>query len=193
VDRNTAGSVSYTVFQIFIALQAAAPFAGLLLSHPRQVERTDGVPVSCSIPKSQRIVTELRATGKVFVSKPFLMIIPLIAQGVFAEAVFFTYAGLWFSVRARALGSFLSGQQEAVPQVQESMEFRRHHGSARRLVDLGNYCRDRVQADETYFRLGGCRVWQGFCLVCFPGPWVPVELYVCVSLTERSRNKRARH
>ncbi|KAM0716233.1 hypothetical protein Q7P37_007678 [Cladosporium fusiforme] len=108
-DRNTAGSVSYTVFQIFIALQAAGPFAGLLLSHPSQVQRTDGVKVSCSIPRSQRIVNELAATGRVFISKPFLMIIPLIAQGVFAEAAFFTYAGIWFSVRARALGSFLAG------------------------------------------------------------------------------------
>ena len=109
VDRNTAGSVSYAVFQVFIALQAAAPFAGLMLSHPRQVERTDGVSVSCSIPKSRRIATELKSTAEVFVSKSFMMIIPLIAQGVFAEAVFFTYAGLWFSVRSRALGSFLAG------------------------------------------------------------------------------------
>lgn len=108
-DRNTAGSVSYTVFQIFIALQAAGPFAGLLLSHPSQVQRTDGVQVSCSIPKSQRIMNELASTGRVFISKPFLMIIPFIAQGVFTEAAFFTYAGLWFSVRARALGSFLAG------------------------------------------------------------------------------------
>lgn len=108
-NRNTAGSVSYTVFQIFIALQAIGPVAGLLLSHPSQVQRTDGVSVSCSIPKSQRILHELASTGKIFISKQFLMIIPLIAQAVFAEAVFFTYAGLWFSVRVRALGSFLAG------------------------------------------------------------------------------------
>lgn len=35
--------------------------------------------------------------------------IPLIAQSVYAEAVFFTFQGLWFTVRARALASFLSG------------------------------------------------------------------------------------
>jgi MFS family permease len=109
VNRNKAGSVSYTVFLIFIALQALAPFAGILISTPKQVQRTDGVPVSCSIPKSQPIVKELAAMGKVFINKKFLMIIPLIAQAVFAEAVFFTYAGLWFSVRVRALGSFLGG------------------------------------------------------------------------------------
>lgn len=35
--------------------------------------------------------------------------IPFIAQSVYAEAVFFTFQGLWFTVRARALASFLSG------------------------------------------------------------------------------------
>lgn len=107
--RNEKGSVSYSVYLVFIAIQAAAPFAGLLLSPPNKVQRTDGVTVSCGIPKEQSIFGELVATGKLFVGKKFLLIIPLIAQAVYAEAVFFTYAGLWFTVRARALGSFLSG------------------------------------------------------------------------------------
>lgn len=46
---------------------------------------------------------------RLFFSKNFLLIIPLIAQGVYTEAVMFTFQSLWFSVRARALGSFLSG------------------------------------------------------------------------------------
>lgn len=109
IDRNEAGSVSYSVFQVFIALQAAAPFAGLLLTAPSKVERTDGVNVTCGIPKDESSLKELRSTGKLFLGKSFLLIIPLIAQSVFAEAVYFTFQGLWFSVRARALGSFLSG------------------------------------------------------------------------------------
>ncbi|CAD0047834.1 unnamed protein product [Aureobasidium pullulans] len=84
VNNNKAGSVSYHVFEAFIALQALAPFAGLLLSPPEKVQRTDGLP-------------------------HFLLIVPLIAQAVYAESVFFTFQALWFSVRARALGSFLSG------------------------------------------------------------------------------------
>lgn len=109
IDRNEAGSVSYSVFQIFIALQAAAPFAGLLLTAPAKVERTDGVTVSCGIPRDESSLKEMVSTGKLFLGKPFLLIIPLIAQSVFAEAVYFTFQGLWFTVRARALGSFLSG------------------------------------------------------------------------------------
>ncbi|KAF5361684.1 hypothetical protein D9758_007335 [Tetrapyrgos nigripes] len=106
-QNNHAGKVSYTVYQIFIALQAVAPFAGFLLNHPWQVQRTDGVPVKLAI--TEDIWTELIATGKLFVSKNFLLIVPLIAQAVYAESVFFTYQALWFTVRARALGSFLSG------------------------------------------------------------------------------------
>lgn len=52
---------------------------------------------------------ELQLTAKLFFRKEFLLIVPLIGQGVYTEAVMFTYASLWFSVRARALGSFLSG------------------------------------------------------------------------------------
>lgn len=109
VHRNRAGSVSYTVFQIFIAIQALAPVAGLLLTPPSKVQRTDGVKVSCGVPKNESSLKEMKNTGKLFFGRSLLLIIPLIAQAVFAEAVFFTYQGLWFTVRARALGSFLSG------------------------------------------------------------------------------------
>lgn len=109
VNRNEAGSVSYGVYQVFIALQAAGPFIGLLLTNPPKVERTDGIAVSCAIPKEQKIVDELKATAQLFFTKRYLLIVPLIAQSVFAEAVFFTFEGLWFTVRARALASFISG------------------------------------------------------------------------------------
>lgn len=101
--------MSYSVYLVFVAIQAAAPFAGLLLSPLRKLQRTDGVPASCGIAKEQSVLRELASTGKLFLGSKFLLIIPLIAQAVFAEAVFFTHAGLCFTVRARALGSFLSG------------------------------------------------------------------------------------
>lgn len=106
-NNNEAGKVSYTVYLIFIALQALGPFAGLLLNKPSRVQRTDGVTVNLGI--SQGSFAEIRAMARLFLSPNFLLIIPLIAQGVYTEAVMFTYSSLWFSVRARALGSFLSG------------------------------------------------------------------------------------
>ncbi|KAH9889381.1 major facilitator superfamily domain-containing protein [Cubamyces lactineus] len=101
-----AGKVSYTVYIVFIVLQCLAPLAGLLLTSPKRVERTDGRAVKLDIQGSS--VRELIATAKLFCSREFLLIVPLIAQAVYTEAVMFTYLSLWFSVRARALGSFLS-------------------------------------------------------------------------------------
>ncbi|PMD41022.1 DUF895 domain membrane protein [Hyaloscypha variabilis F] len=105
--NNRAGKVSYNVYLAFIALQAIGPFAGLLLNKPEKVQRTDGVPVKLAITNSARF--ELKAVTKLFFSRNVLLVVPLIAQGVYSEAVMFTFESLWFSVRARALGSFLSG------------------------------------------------------------------------------------
>ena len=51
----------------------------------------------------------MKETWALFLEKRFLLVVPLIVQSVFAEAVFFSFQGLWFTVRARALASFLSG------------------------------------------------------------------------------------
>ncbi|RDW67420.1 DUF895 domain membrane protein [Aspergillus mulundensis] len=107
VHRDTAGSVSYVVYYVFIALQALGPFAGLLLTSPTKVQRTDGVPVKLRI--ANDVWFEIKAMTKLLLSKRFVLIIPLIWQATFSEAVMFTYNSLWFSVRARALGSFVSG------------------------------------------------------------------------------------
>ncbi|KFH45085.1 Protein of unknown functionlike protein-like protein [Hapsidospora chrysogenum ATCC 11550] len=106
-DRDEAGKVSYTVFLIFIAIQASGPFVGLLLNTPEQVERQDGKKVDLSILGDPW--TEIKKTTQLFFSKRFLLITLFIGQAVFAEAVYFTYLSLWFTVRSRALGSFVSG------------------------------------------------------------------------------------
>ncbi|KAI2629224.1 MFS general substrate transporter [Hypomontagnella submonticulosa] len=106
-DRNQAGKVSYTVYIIFIALQASGTLVALLLNPPSKVQRSDGTPVQLTI--FDDLWKEIKATTRTFLTKKFLLIVLWIGQGVYSEAVFFTYNALWFSVRARALGSFLSG------------------------------------------------------------------------------------
>ncbi|KAJ5758715.1 hypothetical protein N7520_005871 [Penicillium odoratum] len=106
-NRATEGSVSYTVYIIFIALQALGPFAGLLLNSPSRVQRKDGVPVRLQVNNS--IGFEIQQMTKLFFNRKFLLIIPFICQAVYTEAVMFSYEDLWFTVRSRALGSFLSG------------------------------------------------------------------------------------
>lgn len=106
-DRDQAGSVSYVVYLIFIALQAAAPFVALLLTQPSKVERSDGSKVDLSIVAHPW--QEFKATARTFARKEFLLLVLWIGQGVYSEAVYYSYIALWFSVRARALGSFISG------------------------------------------------------------------------------------
>ncbi|KAJ5651227.1 uncharacterized protein N7484_004950 [Penicillium longicatenatum] len=106
-NRATEGSVSYTVYIIFIVLQALGPFAGLLLNSPSRVQRKDGVPVRLRVDNS--VGFEIKQMIKLFLNRKFLLIIPFVCQAVYTEAVMFSYEDLWLSVRARALGSFLSG------------------------------------------------------------------------------------
>ncbi|KAI1808215.1 hypothetical protein F4811DRAFT_571247 [Daldinia bambusicola] len=106
-DRNQAGKVTYTVYIVFIALQASGTLIALLLNQPSKVQRRDGTPVQLVIYDNPW--QEIKVTTKTFLTKKFLLIVLWIGQGVYSEAVFFTYNALWFSVRARALGSFLSG------------------------------------------------------------------------------------
>ncbi|CAJ2513110.1 Uu.00g012290.m01.CDS01 [Anthostomella pinea] len=106
-DRDEAGKVSYTVFLVFIALQASGPFVALFLTKPSKVERRDGKKVGLAI--AGRPWHEIKMTTKNLLRPEFLLVLLWIGQTVFAEAVFFTYLALWFSVRARALGSFLAG------------------------------------------------------------------------------------
>ncbi|KAI1660554.1 major facilitator superfamily domain-containing protein [Daldinia decipiens] len=107
IDRNQAGKVSYTVYIIFIALQASGTLIALLLNKPSKVQRRDGTPVQLVIYDNPW--QEIKTTTSTFLTKKFLLLVLWIGQGVYSESVFFTYNALWFSVRARALGSFLSG------------------------------------------------------------------------------------
>src|SRR5205823_3644939 len=48
-DRDQAGKVSYTVYLVFIALQAVGPLVALLLNRPGKVMRRDGKKVVLEI------------------------------------------------------------------------------------------------------------------------------------------------
>ncbi|KAK8917144.1 UNC93-like protein 2 [Metarhizium anisopliae] len=118
-DKDEAGKVSYTVFLIFIALQASGPLVALLLNQPHQVERKDGKKVDLSILDNPG--REILRTTKLFFSKQFLLIVLFIGQAVFAEAVFFTYlspviGGNVLGVRCLANGTTVTLLTDSQPQ-----------------------------------------------------------------------------
>lgn len=118
VDRDEAGKVSYTVFLIFIAIQASGPFVALFLSRPDQVERTDGKKVDLSILNNPWF--EMKATAKLLLTKKFLLLVLFIGQAVFAEAVFFTYLACESNSEPCPLGQFTS--PASVMEVNEIMQ-----------------------------------------------------------------------
>lgn len=89
VKVNTAGKVSYTVYILFIVIQALGPFVALLLNKPSKVQRKDGRSVSLEILDNPW--RELKAIARLFCTKNFLCLVLFIGQAVFAESVFFTY------------------------------------------------------------------------------------------------------
>ena len=89
VNDSQAGKVSYTVYEVFIALQATGAFVALLLNRPQDVERRDGKKVNLSIIENPW--SEIKATTTLFFSTKFLLIVFFIGQAVFSEAVYFTY------------------------------------------------------------------------------------------------------
>lgn len=104
--RNGTGSVSPNVYIVFIALQALGPFVAYLLSPPEKVERSDGQKVKLYADKS--VWGEFKHTMKEYAKPDFLLVVPFLAGTVWSEATNNTYIATYFSVRARALGSFLS-------------------------------------------------------------------------------------
>ncbi|KAH7130176.1 major facilitator superfamily domain-containing protein [Dendryphion nanum] len=160
-DRDQAGKVSYTVFIIFIAIQATGPFVGFFLDKPDKVERKDGKKVELTILEHPWF--EIKETTRLFFTKRFLLTILFIGQAVFAEAVFFTYLALWFSVRSRALGSFVSGLVAVIC------------GNL-----LGNYL------DHTRFTLKTRARYSFFAIVTLQGAW---WLWATVNVT-RFRNTK---
>ena len=93
-DRDQAGKVSFTVYLIFVALQASGLLVSFLLTPPAKVERRDGVKVSLAI--LDKPWQEIKATARDLFRPKFLMILLWIGQTVFAEAVFFTYLARQF-------------------------------------------------------------------------------------------------
>jgi len=103
---NHRGKVGYQTYLGFIAIQCLGFFFGLLLSNPEKVQRDDGTRIEASRGIAWR--TEAREMWRLIRSKPILLLTPLFWYFGWIQAYPGTYLATYFTVRSRALGSFMS-------------------------------------------------------------------------------------
>ncbi|KAK5797324.1 hypothetical protein VI817_003615 [Penicillium citrinum] len=108
LNVNTAqkGKVAYSTYLGLVAISSlGAPFA-LLLSQPQDVIRSNGTKIPYM--KTTSFAIESRAIWKQFKNKQLLLLIPVFLAGQFGTTYQGNYLTTYFTVRSRALASFLT-------------------------------------------------------------------------------------
>ncbi|KAL4779069.1 major facilitator superfamily domain-containing protein [Aspergillus varians] len=108
VNLNKQGQVGYQTYLGFIAIQCLGLVFGLMLSNPEKVIRDDGTKITQPNASTIHWKTELSAMWTRAKSKPILLLTPLFWYFGWIQAYPGTYLATYFTVRSRALGSFLS-------------------------------------------------------------------------------------
>ncbi|KAF9005977.1 major facilitator superfamily domain-containing protein [Cyathus striatus] len=106
VNRATGGKISYATLLAFVVLQVPAFPISFLLSNPELVQREDGTKVK--VEKKTSTAEQVKILGHTILSKKLGLLLPLFFSSWFYWGYASTYLTLYFSVRARALASFLS-------------------------------------------------------------------------------------
>lgn len=103
---NQRGQVGYQTYLAFIAIQCLGLVIGPLLSNPEKVQRDDGTRVEA--PRGIHWREEVREMWRLARSRSILLLVPLFWYFGWIQAYPGTYLATYFTVRARALGSFMS-------------------------------------------------------------------------------------
>ncbi|KAJ5789614.1 uncharacterized protein N7518_006625 [Penicillium psychrosexuale] len=106
VKTAHVGKVTYTTYLGLVAISSlGAPFA-LLLSQPQDVIRSNGTKIPYM--KKTSLSIEARAIWKQLSNKYMLLLIPVFLAGQFGATYQGNYLTTYFTVRSRALASFLT-------------------------------------------------------------------------------------
>ncbi|KAI1392051.1 MFS general substrate transporter [Hypoxylon trugodes] len=106
INVNHRGQVGYQTYLGFIAIQCLGCVFALLLSNPEKVQRDDGTRIEA--PRGIHWRTELREMWRLARSKSILLLTPLFWYFGWTQAYPGTYLATYFTVRSRALGSFMA-------------------------------------------------------------------------------------
>lgn len=105
-DRSTGGKVSWVTLLVFVVLQACALPLSFLLSPPEKTQRTDGTKIVVESKTSTR--EQFRLLWRTITTRQIGLLLPVFFASWFYWGYASTFLTLYFSVRARALASFLS-------------------------------------------------------------------------------------
>ncbi|KAK4041632.1 hypothetical protein C8A01DRAFT_14658 [Parachaetomium inaequale] len=105
---SNRGKVGYTTYLVLIALQCLGLPLAFLVSPPEKVIRSDGTRGRVAA-KRTTIKEELRKTWKLLKRKEMFLLVPILIGFQWNSTYLGIYMTKYFSVRARTLGSLVSG------------------------------------------------------------------------------------
>ncbi|KAK8035842.1 major facilitator superfamily domain-containing protein [Apiospora marii] len=105
-NTATSGKVSWVTLLVFVILQACSLPLAFLLSPPEKTRRSDGSRIVVEARTTAR--EQLRQLWRTAASRQVGLLLPVFFSCWFYWGYASTYLTLYFSVRARALASFLS-------------------------------------------------------------------------------------
>lgn len=103
---NHRGKVGYQTYLAFIAIQCLGLVFGLFLSNPEKVQRDDNTKIEA--PRGIHWREEAKTMWRLLRSKSIVLLVPLFWYFGWIQAYPGTYLATYFTVRSRALGSFMS-------------------------------------------------------------------------------------
>jgi MFS family permease len=106
VKSKKAGKVSWVTLLVFVILQAFALPLAFFLSPPEKTKRSDGSKIVVEAKTTTK--EQLRQLWKTATTRQVGLLLPIFFASWFYWGYLSTYLTLYFSVRARALASFLS-------------------------------------------------------------------------------------
>ncbi|KAJ5125710.1 Major facilitator superfamily domain general substrate transporter [Penicillium atrosanguineum] len=105
-NANHRGQVGWQTYSAFIAIQCLGLVFGFFLSNPEKVQRDDHTKLEA--PRGIHWREEATAMWRLARSRSILLLVPLFWYFGWIQAYPGTYLETYFTVRARALGSFMS-------------------------------------------------------------------------------------
>ncbi|KAH6612067.1 major facilitator superfamily domain-containing protein [Boeremia exigua] len=106
VKTKEKGKVTYTTYLGLVAISSLGAPLALLLSQPQKVNRSDGTKIPYM--KKTDFKTEARAIFRQLRNPYMLLLIPVFLAGQFGVTYQGNYLTTYFTVRSRALASFLT-------------------------------------------------------------------------------------